>query len=103
MPAPPERDGSISAFSASEHPLRPASFSEATHILRGVGSARSSERQYLLAEPLGGDLAVAFLDLDADGAVAEILRGPERCPRSHEWIEDGKRASADHLQERPEQ
>src|SRR5690606_30894156 len=39
-------------------------------------------------EPPCGDLAVALVELDSDGATAEVLRGDERRPRAGERVEN---------------
>src|SRR5690349_16887168 len=51
-------------------------------------SRRSLRKHDLLRESFGRDLAVALLDLDSDGATAEVLRGAERRPAPHERIND---------------
>jgi hypothetical protein len=43
-----------------------------------MAKRRSFARSSALPETLRGDLAVALLELDADGAAAEVLRGPQR-------------------------
>ena len=50
-----------------------------------------SEAEDLLGAAEGGDLAVAFLDLDADGLPAKILRRTERRAAAAERIDDGIR------------
>ena len=48
-----------------------------------------AEVEHVLGEPLGGDLAVPLLDLDADGVAAEVFRCAERGAAAHEGVEDG--------------
>jgi hypothetical protein len=51
-------------------------------------SCGTAEVQAVLRQSLGGDLAVTFLDLDADGAPVEILRRKKRGTGTGERISD---------------
>src|SRR3990167_393936 len=48
-----------------------------------------SQRHHRLRHPFGRYLAVALLDLDADGVAAQVLRGAESCAGAEERVEDG--------------
>lgn len=50
---------------------------------------RLAKVQNALGHALRCDLAEALLDLYANRAAPEILRRPQCCPRTHEWVEDG--------------
>jgi len=45
--------------------------------------------QDFLPQTVSCDLAVPFLDLDADGFAPEVFRGAERCSAAHEGVENG--------------
>src|ERR1700674_1416878 len=63
---------------------------QGAHLLRLVRKRglKGREGEDFLGEPLGGDLAVAFLDFDADGAPAQVLRRAERGPAAHEGVKN---------------
>src|SRR5690606_25971011 len=54
-----------------------------------IRSSRCLLKQTFLPHPLGGDLAVAFFDLDADGFAAQVFGGAKRGAGAHEGVEDG--------------
>src|SRR3990172_3602151 len=64
---------------------------------RGGRSARrsSDEPEHFLRATLRGNLAVPFLDLDADGPATEGFGGDEGGAGAHEGIEDGAISEGD--------
>ena len=49
----------------------------------------SAELKHFLGQPIGGYLAVAFLDFDADGLTVKVFGGSEGGAAAHEGVKNG--------------